>query len=167
LDHKVGCSINTRGTGGLFNLLPRTVDVFRNYKYLNSHSIVALKAPVLASQTFGSDKSPFSANPCDAPSQYSRLYPGAKFARISSAFSWSSSGKTGSCVQPLMSSGAVALSRYVCSNQSHRPSNTLRFTRPTYLEILWALQQTGVRDYGDFYYAVEREIEGVARCRII
>lgn len=85
-------------------------------RYLENHSTVALKDPSLPALTFGSLKSPRTANPCVHPSKYSLLYPGSYLPslRILSASSWALWGNCSSKVQLLISRGALASLRYRC-----------------------------------------------------
>ena len=77
-----------------------------------NQSTADLNAPSLPALATGSDMSPRTAKPCVRPSKYSRLYPGAKPAKISSAFALDSSGNCESVVHELIRSGAFDCATY-------------------------------------------------------
>ena len=83
-------------------------------RYFRNHSAAALNDPSFPAFTFGSLKSPLTANPWVQPSKYSRLYPGANFPppKISSAISCASFGNRESTSQLLIRRGALTVDAY-------------------------------------------------------
>ena len=137
-------------------------------RYFRNHSAAALNDPSFPAFTFGSLKSPLTANPWVQPSKYSRLYPGANFPppKISSAIFCASFGNRESTSQLLIRRGALTVDAYFCFFLKRKGGDKLGFSKrkflsTTCLEIVWDYEKRRVGHHRNLDDILEREIENV------